>query len=54
MREGKGEFLRRAAQIEGVYVPSLYEVQYKEDGLSSGSPPAKAPPPPCASGSSGR
>ncbi len=29
---GKGEFLRRAAQIEGVYVPALYTVTYKEDG----------------------
>ncbi|MDE7234638.1 MAG: TIGR03960 family B12-binding radical SAM protein, partial [Ruminiclostridium sp.] len=28
----KAEFLRRAAQIEGIYVPSLYEVQYHEDG----------------------
>ena len=25
-------FLRRAAQIEGLYVPSLYEVTYAEDG----------------------
>ncbi len=29
---GKKEFLRRAAQIEGVYVPSLYDVTYHEDG----------------------
>lgn len=28
----KEEFLRRAAQIEGVYVPSLYDVQYNQDG----------------------
>lgn len=28
----KAEFLRRAAQIEGIYVPSLYEVQYHGDG----------------------
>ena len=28
----KREFLRRCAQIEGVYVPSLYEVAYHEDG----------------------
>lgn len=28
----KGEFLRRAADIQGVYVPSLYEVSYNEDG----------------------
>ncbi len=26
------DFLRRAAQIPGIYVPSLYEVSYKEDG----------------------
>ena len=25
-------FLREAAKIEGIYVPSLYEVSYKEDG----------------------
>ncbi|MBR4472951.1 MAG: TIGR03960 family B12-binding radical SAM protein [Oscillospiraceae bacterium] len=33
-REGwtKQTFLRRAAQIGGVYVPSLYEVAYREDG----------------------
>ncbi len=28
----KDEFLRRAAQIEGVYVPALYEVSYNDDG----------------------
>ncbi len=28
----KEEFLKRAAQIEGVYVPSLYDVSYNEDG----------------------
>ena len=28
----KKEFLRRAAQIRGVYVPSLYDVSYKTDG----------------------
>lgn len=27
----KHEFLVRAAQIEGIYVPSLYDVQYNED-----------------------
>ena len=26
------EFLERAAQIEGIYVPSFYEVEYHEDG----------------------
>jgi radical SAM family uncharacterized protein len=29
---GKKEFLRKASAIAGVYVPSLYEVSYKEDG----------------------
>ena len=28
----KAAFLREAAEIEGVYVPSLYEVSYHEDG----------------------
>ncbi|MDO4322040.1 MAG: TIGR03960 family B12-binding radical SAM protein [Lachnospiraceae bacterium] len=28
----RAEFLKRAAQIPGIYVPSLYEVSYKEDG----------------------
>ncbi len=27
----KAEFLRRAAQIKGVYVPSLYQVEYNQD-----------------------
>ncbi len=30
--ESKASFLRKAAQIEGVYVPSLYEVSYHDDG----------------------
>jgi radical SAM family uncharacterized protein len=30
--EGREEFLKRAAKIEGVYVPSLYNVFYYEDG----------------------
>ena len=29
--ETKEVFLRKAAQIEGVYVPSLYDVEYNED-----------------------
>lgn len=28
----KLDFLRKAAQIPGIYVPSFYEVEYKEDG----------------------
>lgn len=30
--ETKEEFLRKAAQIKGVYVPSLYDVSYNDDG----------------------
>ena len=26
------EFLEMAAEIEGIYVPSFYDVTYKEDG----------------------
>lgn len=45
-REGtcKAEFLRRAAQIEGVYVPSLYEVTYQEDGTIQGVTPLQGAP----------
>ena len=32
MGSSKAEFLREAAKIEGVYVPSLYDVTYNEDG----------------------
>lgn len=28
----KREFLKKAAQIEGIYVPSLYDVEYNDDG----------------------
>ena len=28
----RGEFLREASKVPGIYVPSLYEVSYKEDG----------------------
>ena len=27
----KYEFLKKAAQIKGVYVPSLYEIEYNDD-----------------------
>lgn len=30
--DSKDEFLRKAARIPGVYVPSLYDVSYNEDG----------------------
>ena len=40
----KAEFLRRAAQIEGVYVPSLYDVNYNDDGtIKSFVPKENAP-----------
>lgn len=32
---GRAEFLKRAACIPGMYVPSLYDVTYKEDGTIS-------------------
>ena len=40
----KADFLFRAAQIEGVYVPSLYTVNYNEDGTVSSIVPAKGVP----------
>ena len=33
------EFLREASKIDGIYVPSLYEVSYKEDGTIEGMAP---------------
>lgn len=40
----KQEFLKLAAQIEGVYVPSLYNVEYNEDGtIRSFAPIENAP-----------
>lgn len=40
----KREFLERAAQLEGIYVPSLYNVEYNEDGTVKAIT-AKAPAP---------
>ncbi len=37
--KSKKEFLRAAADIEGVYVPALYDVSYNEDGTVSEIPP---------------
>ncbi|HEX7476085.1 MAG TPA: TIGR03960 family B12-binding radical SAM protein, partial [Dehalococcoidales bacterium] len=59
-RAVKAEFLKQAAQIEGIYVPSLYEVEYQADGTLKSLTPlvpeakpviqrrmvAKLPPPP--------
>lgn len=38
------EFLRRAARIPGVYVPSLYTVSYHADGTLSGCTPQEGAP----------
>ncbi len=45
-REGwdKGAFLRRAARIGGVYVPSLYDVSYREDGTIEAVTPREGAP----------
>ena len=40
----KGEFLVKAAQIQGVYVPSLYEVSYREDGRIAAVTPKNGAP----------
>ncbi|MBP1562989.1 MAG: TIGR03960 family B12-binding radical SAM protein [Oscillospiraceae bacterium] len=40
----KAEFLEKAAQIEGIYVPSLYDISYNEDGTVQ-KITAKAPAP---------
>ncbi len=41
---GKHEFLRRAAQIEGVYVPCLYDVTYRPDGTIDAVTPKEGAP----------
>ena len=45
-REGKSreEFLRLASQIKGVYVPSLYDVSYNDDGTLSAVTPLHGAP----------
>ncbi len=40
----KQEFLKKAAQIQGVYVPSLYEIDYKEDGSIAAIRPQEGAP----------
>ena len=40
----KREFLARAAQIPGVYVPSLYEISYHEDGTVAAITPRDGAP----------
>lgn len=41
---GKREFLRSAARLDGVYVPSLYAVDYNEDGTIEGVTPKENAP----------
>lgn len=44
-RNDRREFLRRAARIPGIYVPSLYQVTYQEDGtIASFEPVAEGIP----------
>lgn len=40
----KSEFLRAAAEIEGVYVPSLYDVEYNDDGTVKSVTPRDGAP----------
>ena len=42
--DSKEEFLKKAAQIGGVYVPSLYSVDYKEDGTIRSITPSEGAP----------
>ena len=42
--ESKKEFLRKAAQIGGVYVPSLYDISYHEDGTVAAITPKDGAP----------
>ena len=46
-KEGRGrqEFLEAAAQIQGVYAPSLYDVAYNKDGTIAETRPKKNAPP---------
>ena len=52
-REGwdKPRFLREAAKIEGVYIPSLYDISYNADGTVVPSRRRTEPRPRCASAS---
>ena len=45
-REGwsKAEFLRAAAQLDGIYVPSLYDISYHDDGPVSAITPRDGAP----------
>ena len=39
----RADFLRKAAEVEGIYVPSLYEVSYHEDGTIQSFEPKAFP-----------
>jgi radical SAM family uncharacterized protein len=43
-QESKSELLEKAAQIEGIYVPSLYEISYKSNNEIEKIEPAKSAP----------
>ena len=45
-REGwsKADFLRAAAQLDGIYVPSLYDISYHDDGTVSAITPRDGAP----------
>ncbi len=40
----RSEFLKNAARIEGIYVPSLYDISYNEDGTIRGITPLDGAP----------
>ncbi len=40
----KAEFLRKAAQIKGIYVPSLYDIEYNRDGTVKAVTPKDTAP----------
>ncbi len=42
--DSKAEFLKKAAQIGGVYVPSLYDVTYNEQGIITAITPREGAP----------
>lgn len=42
--DSKSEFLEKAAQIEGIYVPSLYNISYNDDGTINAIIPLKGTP----------
>lgn len=43
-RTSRKEFLKQASQIKGIYVPSLYNVEYNDDGTIKGVTPIEGAP----------